>query len=417
MRLLTTFFIFSFILLIVGTGLAKSEVVDFKIIPENPVKGDVVTIQGTASPNEDVRIDVSFEKVVTVQNGEYLFSVNGVKIPSGKNRFTVTAYGCDNLKVSVKIFFIWITLSSEANNGVATVSQSNVPSGTYDVTIHGKSGQSTVRLKIVATGYIKADENGKFSYSYETSSIPPGQFTVVAGGMSKTVTLYEVAPTPTYTPTSTPTSSPTSTPTQAPITNPQGTGGGGGGGSGGGSSVPSSSGNTSSSNPTPTSTETSKETPTPAVTPTQIPTTIPTITPTEIPTSAKLDNIEVTIEPKSVKAKPGDKLTYNITLNWEPKDWDGWMNISIVLSAAGFEKKFKLPSIPTKGLTPPLSRQISFEMPKNIPPMTYNVKVEVSADSINTSDKSSLSVSMPGFEVVLGILSIIVAIRLIKLRR
>jgi hypothetical protein len=191
-RLLALFF--SFLLLLFGVANAK--VIDFSIKPENPVKGDVVTIYGTASPNEEVQIDISFEKVVPVKNGEYVFSVNGIKIPDGKNRFTVTAYGCRGLDVSARrqiiggLYTPWITLSKEATNGVASISQS-VPPGTYDVIIHGKSSQSSVKLKITATGYIKADESGKFSYSYETSSIPPGKFVVSAGGITKVITLAE----------------------------------------------------------------------------------------------------------------------------------------------------------------------------------------------------------------------------------
>lgn len=240
-----------FFIIFLLIGVVNAGVVNFNIKPENPVRGDVVTIYGTAGPNEEVRIDISFEKTVPVRNGEYVFSINGVEIPEGKNRFTVTAYGCDDLKVSVKIFFnlIWVTLSSEASNGVATVSKSNVPSGTYDVVIHGKSSRSSVKLKITATGYIKADESGKFSYSYDTSSIPPGKFVVSAGGTTKVITLAESGiaesgsslgspsssggslgssaistPTPTSTPSETPTLTPALTPTptytETPITTP-----------------------------------------------------------------------------------------------------------------------------------------------------------------------------------------------------
>lgn len=211
---------------------ACASVLDFKIQPENPTKGDIVTIYGTADPSEEVKIDISFEKTVPVQSGDYTFSVSGVNIPEGKNRFTVTAYGCDNLKVSVRMFFnlVWITIGSDANNGVATVSQSNVPSGTYDVIIHGKSSQSSVKLKITATGYIKADENGNFRFSYDTSPIPPGDFVVSVGGLTRVVILAgsggspsppggsagggaSVISTPTPNPIAAPTSTPSPTPT------------------------------------------------------------------------------------------------------------------------------------------------------------------------------------------------------------
>lgn len=235
-RLLTILF---FVFLLIGVGIASAEVMNFNIRPENPVKGDVVTIYGTASSNEEVKVDISFEKVVPVQNGEYVFSVNGIKIPEGKNKFTVTAYGCIDLDVSARrqiiggLYTPWITLSKEATNGVASISQS-VPSGTYDVLIHGKSGQSSVKLKITATGYIKADESGKFSYSYDTSSIPPGEFVISVGGLTKIITLAESASSPSGSsggsssgssggggssaPISTPTPTPTHTPVQTPTT-------------------------------------------------------------------------------------------------------------------------------------------------------------------------------------------------------
>jgi len=89
---------------------------------------------------------------------------------------TVTVYGCLDLDVSARklIFWsfylpAWITLSKDARNGIATISQS-VPVGTYDVVIHGRSDQSSVKLRITATGYITADENGKFNYTYDTSA-------------------------------------------------------------------------------------------------------------------------------------------------------------------------------------------------------------------------------------------------------
>lgn len=219
-RLLGLFFI---VFLLIGLGSVSAKVIDFNIKPKNPVKGNVVTICGTASPDEDVKIDISFEKVVPVQNGEYVFSVNRIKIPNGKNRFSVTAYGCDNLKVSVKMFFIWVTLSSEASNGVATVSQSNVPPGTYDVVIHGKSRRSSVKLRIMATSYVRADKNGKFSYSYDTSSIPPGEFVISVGGLTKTITLAEATSHPSESssgPSGGGNSAPVSTLTPTPIRSP-----------------------------------------------------------------------------------------------------------------------------------------------------------------------------------------------------
>lgn len=226
------------LLFVLLTGLSSAEVVDFGVKPENPVKGDVVTIYGTAGPNEEVRIDISYERDVPVQNGEYIFSVDGIEIPDGKNKFTVTAYGCADLDVSARrriiggLYTPWVTLSEEATGGIASISQS-APPGTYDVLIHGRSNRSSVRLKITATGYVKADESGRFSYSYETSSVPLGEFVVSAGGLTKIITLAEPsgglseggppAPAPASAPVSTPTPTPTPAPTPAQTSTPAGT--------------------------------------------------------------------------------------------------------------------------------------------------------------------------------------------------
>lgn len=83
-------------------NVADGAVSGFMIVPENPVKGDFMTIYGTADPNEEVRIDISFEKIVSVKNGEYEFSVKGIEILKGENRFTVIAYGCSDLDVSAR---------------------------------------------------------------------------------------------------------------------------------------------------------------------------------------------------------------------------------------------------------------------------------------------------------------------------
>ncbi len=175
------------LILFLNLNTADAAVVDFSVTPENPVRGDVITVSGTAEPGEEVRVDITFEKVVEVKDGEYVFSVSKIKIPDGKNRFTVTAYGCIDLDVSARRLIIgsldlpaWITLSRDASNGVATISQS-VPAGTYDVIIHGRSDGSSVRLEITATGYITADESGRFSYSYDTFPCQPENLSCLQG--------------------------------------------------------------------------------------------------------------------------------------------------------------------------------------------------------------------------------------------
>lgn len=171
---------------------AYAGVVDVQINPENPVKGDTVKIVIKASPNEEIDVSISYEKEVSVNNGRYEYRIDGVSIPAPPNYFTIKAVNVENLHVSVWML-IWITKSAEASNGVATVSQGNVLAGTYNVIIHGDAleNTSTVRLQVTASKTITTDENGYYEYSYDTSCIPPGTFTIKTDGITKTVTLRE----------------------------------------------------------------------------------------------------------------------------------------------------------------------------------------------------------------------------------
>lgn len=195
--LLILFLYFSLIV-VAGTAVGvDAEVVNFDVKPANPVKGDVVTIAGQAQPNENVTIKVLFGNVVPVEDGRYTFFLPKINIPETVNRFTLRAEGCDDVKVSIKDYAEryphWVTRSSESNSGVAEVSGVDVPAVIYDVLVHGRSSQASVRLAIAVEGYEKADATGHFSHSYDTSSLSPGKFTVQV--QNKTETAYLRLPT------------------------------------------------------------------------------------------------------------------------------------------------------------------------------------------------------------------------------
>ncbi len=187
--LLSIFSIFVLALLTVSpVGAAVSA---WEISPENPVVGDTLQIKGTASPGEEIDVTVTFEQKAPVSGGKYEYILEDVEIPDGfDNTFTVRASGVEDLNVRVKIL-IWITISSEATEGEATVSQSGVPPGTYMIRIDGnaESGVSKTDLKITARQRIKADSEGDFSYSYNTKAVPPGDFEIKVGGSTKTISL------------------------------------------------------------------------------------------------------------------------------------------------------------------------------------------------------------------------------------
>ena len=174
-----------------------------KITPENPVQGDVVSITVKASPFEEVQVTVLFSKTLEASGGEYTWRLNGVRIPSTPNTFEVRAENVRNLHVAVKVLLIWVTKSVDAKGGVASMSQSDIPVGTYDVVIYGEAldKASKVTITVTASTTIKMNRNGLYTYSLDTSNIPAGTFTVRVGEVEKTITLSkprapEQTPTP-----------------------------------------------------------------------------------------------------------------------------------------------------------------------------------------------------------------------------
>jgi len=172
---------------------------DIQITPSNPKVGDAITLTGKANPNENINCQAWFEVTPTMSDTYYGYIMSNVEIPTTPNNFKVIAEDVNRLSVSVKMG-IWITKSANANSdGIATVSQSNVPVGTYDIKIGGtiKDPSKPVKLKIIASTTIKADENGNFEYSYRANGIPEG--TVVhlnIGGVSNDILIEGDMPTP-----------------------------------------------------------------------------------------------------------------------------------------------------------------------------------------------------------------------------
>ncbi len=169
---------------------ASAAVTELEILPDDPAVGDTITIRGIASPDESINAVVSYTKTITPSDGYYRYNINGVEIPQGSNSFTVKAKGVEDLYVGVK-FLIWWYRSSTASGGIATISQTNMPPGTYNIQMYGlpADGVSTVTLEITASKTITADENGNYEYSYSTNALPAGDFNVKVGGMTRTLTL------------------------------------------------------------------------------------------------------------------------------------------------------------------------------------------------------------------------------------
>ncbi len=183
-----------FLALLIVCPAAAFPSVNWDVSPSDPYVGDTLVITGTTDANTKLTAAVSFEKTVSVSDGEYEYGIDEVKVPSGENnRFTVRAERVENLNVQVKKY-VWLpSLSTDATSGVAVISQSHVPPMTYEVKIFGAAlaGESDVNLKVTASQTISADSEGKFSYEYDTDTMPAGDYEINIGGVSKTITLRE----------------------------------------------------------------------------------------------------------------------------------------------------------------------------------------------------------------------------------
>lgn len=180
--------IFLFLCLLISP---VSAAVEWKILPSNPTVGDTMKIIGTASPREHFKLEISFEKKVPVSEGKYELLLKRIKIPKGNNNlFTVRADGVQNLNLNVKKY-VWFKLQSNASNGIATISQANVPPFTYRILIKGDalSEKSSVNLTVTASQTLKADSKGRFSYTYSTSSMSEGEYSIKIGDSEKTIVL------------------------------------------------------------------------------------------------------------------------------------------------------------------------------------------------------------------------------------
>lgn len=194
---------------------ASASVTSWELSPASPSVGDVITISGKASSNEVIEVNISHNEIVPVSGNNYEYQINKLKIPKtisgGENVFTVNATGEKGVKVkdvNVRVKkFKWFTLHSNAVEGNASISESNIPSWmNYFVKIDGdivanketsgnnkyktKSNSGQVKLTF-ETSYdaAKADSKGNFSFKYDTESLPAGNYTISVGVIEKEFTL------------------------------------------------------------------------------------------------------------------------------------------------------------------------------------------------------------------------------------
>jgi hypothetical protein len=206
--------LFTIILFCAAAGIliapASADVISWDLSPACPSAGDNITISGKAASNEIIDISILHEEMVPVSGKNYIYQMNKLTIPesvSGENSFEVSATGEDGIVVKdmhIRVKkFKWISRHANAKDGTATISQSNVPSWmSYFVKIDGdiisrkevseknkdKSNSNNGQVKLIfETSYeaAKADSKGNFTCSYDTDSLPAGNYTINVGGIAK----------------------------------------------------------------------------------------------------------------------------------------------------------------------------------------------------------------------------------------
>ena len=167
----------------------------FEISSSNPNPGDRVMLNGIASPGEQVSLRSSFTMNLPVAAGQYEYETR-LDVPQKPNRFTLTVRNIKDFNAGVKIG-IWITKGFAASDGTVTLSQADVPPGTYDLKMFGEAlpGSSQVPVQVVAETTVQADPQGKYGMAIDTSGIPGGDYIIEGAGDNKTIHIGGSSPT------------------------------------------------------------------------------------------------------------------------------------------------------------------------------------------------------------------------------
>ena len=167
----------------------------FDLSSTSPSPGDKITLTGTTSPGEMVSFHSSFSMDLPVTGGEYSYETQ-VNIPQKPNRFAVTARNVQDFNAGVRLG-IWITRRFEASGGSASISQADVPPGTYDLKLFGQAlpGSTDVPVEVVAETQVMPDSEGKYSLVIDTTGIPAGEYRIEGAGDAQTIRIGGPSPT------------------------------------------------------------------------------------------------------------------------------------------------------------------------------------------------------------------------------
>ena len=158
-----------------------------EVWPSNPNPGDMINITGSASPHQTVSLRSSFSMNLPVAGGQYEYETK-LRVPQTPNRFKITAKKVKDFNAGIKLG-IWITKSFSASSGTVSLSQANVPAGSYSLKMFGEAlpGSAVIPVWVEAETEVKADSEGRYSLDIDTLGIPAGEYRIEAVGQAKTI--------------------------------------------------------------------------------------------------------------------------------------------------------------------------------------------------------------------------------------
>jgi hypothetical protein len=188
----------------------SAELTDLQVSPAVVVQGEQLAISGMASPDEEVWLNLSFELVLPVSEGNYSREFYGLDFPQGKKSFSVTVRNIKNIRVELyPVFGIRFEYPLDgplnATAGIATISISfpatidgttiNI-AGEKDVLVYGEAlmGATSVKLEFNMSICVTADSNGYFELNLSTKGVPVGEYLLAADGFQKTVQVLAPLP-------------------------------------------------------------------------------------------------------------------------------------------------------------------------------------------------------------------------------
>jgi hypothetical protein len=150
---------------IIPTSLVK----EVEITPLEPRSGDLINITFKGECDERIPVELKYEQIATVVDGEYAVQMNRIQVPWPKNSLSIEAKNVETMNVAAKIL-LWISKKAEVMDNVGRYVLTDVAKGNYTVKVNGTAppGVTSVAIKITALSDLQLDATGSGVYTLQS---------------------------------------------------------------------------------------------------------------------------------------------------------------------------------------------------------------------------------------------------------